>query len=97
MGILIEDCLTIEQLINRKENGTLEEVTLDVDDVFLNYPKIVLTDYCSKQFLNGVKQTIDNLPQSDLYLIYDASGTFLGLGYRDTITNQLRVKKIFLD
>lgn len=97
MGIRIEDCLTIEELIAHKENNTLEKLILDVDDIFLSYPQTVLSDYCSKQFLNGVKQTIDNLPSSDLYRIYNTSGTFLGLGYRDTITNQLRVKKVFLD
>lgn len=72
----ISDAITIDELENNKQlaNNKL----IEMEDLLKSKPKIKLEDKNLKQFLNGVKITMNE--NEDIYKIYKEDGEFLGTG-----------------
>ena len=72
----ISDAITIDELENNKQlaNNKL----IEMEDLLKSKPKIILEDKNLKQFLNGVKITMNE--NEDIYKIYKEDGEFLGTG-----------------
>lgn len=72
----ISDAITIDELENNKQlaNNKL----IEMEDLLKSKPKIILEDKKLKQFLNGVKITMNE--KEDIYIIYKEDGEFLGTG-----------------
>ena len=73
------DCVTITQLQEAKEAGTLLSLLRPIENAFSDYPQIMLNEKIARQFLNGVstaspKHLIENTPVQVW-----SDGIFLGL------------------
>lgn len=70
-------------VFNIEDSKIAEETDLNflvtIEEAFLTYKKIQLDEMNTKDFLNGVKITLEDF-NDNYYRIYDHSLTFLGLG-----------------
>lgn len=98
---LIENCYTIEEIINFVKTDNIFNKFINVEDLFRNYKSVFLDEKQTKLFNNGVKLNIYYI--SDLLLydrfdeyfkVYDFEKKFLALAYIDD-ENYMRVKKFF--
>lgn len=99
-GFTIDDCITLEELQRRKDNGiTLDDAVIDIEKLFMCYDDVYVSDAQAKRFLNGGALAADRLRKklSDgLYRVYSADGLFLGIGEADTQKRELSVKRLLV-
>lgn len=73
----IENTTTLEEL----QNGVFEKGVYNIEDIFSQYPKIVVVDSVEKLIKNGVKINIDRIDLKDikeeLYAVYNSRNTIL--------------------
>lgn len=95
----LRDALTLQEIQEMKEEGTLEEVLRPVDSVFMQYPKMQVKTAYESLALNG-----NPLPQKgviafegarvdQIFRLYTEAGEFLAL-YKKTPTDY-RIVKMF--
>lgn len=98
-GYPLQECLTFEQVAAAMADGTLEEHLLPTDSLFSSYPKLRLNAAQERMFCNGVKLDLNRLrnlqPDQDIYTVYGATGTFLGMALADRTQQELRIGKRF--
>lgn len=98
-GYPLQECLTFEQVAAAMADGTLEEHLLPTDSLFSSYPKLRLNAAQERMFCNGVKLDLKRLrnlqPDQDIYIVYGATGTFLGTALADRTQQELRIGKRF--
>lgn len=101
----IEHALTLTQVEEHRNRGTLDEILLPVDMVFSEYPKLHVTEEAKKRLQNGNRLTLSDI--SDMpdhvvlctearFRIYDGDGIFYGIYSRDTQREDLKCIKMFL-
>lgn len=73
----LEQSYTQEKLLEMKESGTLESAVIPVDELFSEYPKLMLDEFLSSKVKNGVRIRRKNLDEGAFYRIYDENGAFL--------------------
>jgi len=78
-NFLIEDAIDFEILESNKNNNVfLEEKIIKMEDIFKEYPKIVLNKRKRELFLNGVMLTFEKA--DGLYNVYGEDDKYIGLG-----------------
>lgn len=100
MGFTLEDCITLDDLQQRKNNGMgFDDILFPLDKVLLCYDKITVSPAQSVRFKNGGaldrERIRKNLSDDALYRVYSNSGLFLGLGQAKE--EQLIIKRIFTE
>lgn len=98
MGFSLEECVTLEELQQRKnQNIGFNDILIPVDKVLEYYDMVSVSDAQSIRFKNGgaldrsrlKKKLKDNM----IYRVYSQNGDFLGLGQADK--EELIIKRIF--
>lgn len=97
MGFSLEDCVSLEQLQNFKDNGEgFDRILHSVDSLFADYKKVCVTDAQSTRFFNGgaldVSRVKVGLEPDEICTVYGGDRGFLGLGQR--INDELRVLRV---
>ena len=88
------DAHSLQEIIAAKENGTLEQLMLPVDSVFVHLPRLTVNDGVKKHLYNGCPTS--NFRAADgRYRAYDIAGTFLGLAKVEE--GVLKVEKLFVE
>lgn len=97
-GFGIENAVTLEELTEAVENGTLDEILIPVDKALEEYPVIKVTAAQAKRFSNGGELDLQRLKYPRMlgyFRIYDPENRFIGLGEIGT-GNSLSVKRVFV-
>ena len=81
-GYPLDACITVAEVKERAQNGTLQECILPIESAFKTCPAITVTDPQAHRFRNGGALALERLrePISGLTRVYSPDGTFLGLG-----------------
>ncbi len=88
------DAHSLQEIIAAKEAGTLEQLMLPVDSVFVHLPRLTVNDGVKKHLYNGCPTS--NFRAADgRYRAYDIAGTFLGLAKVEE--GVLKVEKLFVE
>lgn len=95
----LRDALTLKEIQEMKEEGTLEEVLRPVDSVFLQYPKMHVKESCESLAFNGNPlpkkgvEVFEGAKEDQIFRLYTESGEFLAL-YKKT-PKDYRIVKMF--
>ncbi len=96
-GYRVEDAITIEQVQQMADQGTLAQKILPVETAFASYDRIVLTAKNARLVQNGVRIASEKAGcagKKGIFCIFAPNGQFLGLGYEER--GELRVQKLFV-
>jgi len=92
-GFTLEESHTPEELLEMKRTGTLEDIVIPVDRLFLDYEEVVLDAFLSGKAKNGIPIRKKSLAEGKLYRVYDENHEFLCISkYRE---NALYLEKAF--
>lgn len=98
-GFSLSDALTPEQANELAAQGTLEAHILPVEEVFRTLPNVKLSEAQTRMYRNGVRLDISRIagmPQTPGDLrVYGQDGTFLGVGFVEEQTGELRSRQLF--
>ena len=97
-GFEIKNAVTLEQLTQAAENGTLDEVVIPVEKTLENYPMIKVTAAQAKRFRNGGELDLQRLKYPRMlgfFRIYDPDDNFIGLG-EIGLGDSLAVKRVYM-
>lgn len=97
MGFTLDDCVTIEQLQARKDDGIgFDDIVIDAEEILSNYQAIAVSQAQSTRFSNGGALDINRIKakicKDTLYRVYSHDGVFLGLGM--ATDQEIRVEKL---
>ena len=108
----IGQALTIAEVEEHRDNGTLDEIFLPVDGVFSEYPALHVAEMARKKLQNGNRLEISDLVDSDRaavqlseqettekmqkFRVYDASEKFYGIYGWDEERRDMKSIKMFM-
>lgn len=97
MGFGIENCVTLEQLQARKDNGVgFDDIIINVEEILKDYQAVTVSQAQAKRFANGggldIKRIKAKLCKDTLYRVYSDTNVFLGLGI--ATDDELKVEKL---
>lgn len=100
MGFTLENCTTLDELQQRKnENIGFDDILLPLDQVLSAYNKITVSPAQSVRFKNGgsldLARIKKQLSKEEIYRIYNPEGAFLGLG--QAVNEELIIKRIYTE
>ena len=100
MGFTLENCITLDELQQRKnENIGFDDILLPLDKVLSAYNKITISPAQSVRFKNGgsldLARIKKQLIKEEIYRIYNPEGDFLGLG--QAVNEELIIKRIYTE
>ena len=100
MGFTLENCTTLDELQQRKnENIGFDDILLPLDQVLSAYDKITISPAQSIRFKNGgsldLARIKKQLIKEEIYRIYNPEGDFLGLG--QAVNEELIIKRIYTE
>ncbi len=100
MGFTLENCTTLDELQQRKnENIGFDDILLPLDQVLSAYNKITISPAQSVRFKNGgsldLARIKKQLIKEEIYRIYNPEGDFLGLG--QAVNEELIIKRIYTE
>ena len=100
MGFTLENCTTLDELQQRKnENIGFDDILLPLDKVLSAYNKITISPAQSIRFKNGgsldLARIKKQLFKEEIYRIYNPEGDFLGLG--QAVNEELIIKRIYTE
>lgn len=101
-GFSIQEAITLTELQRRKEEGTLEELIIPIDSVFLHLPQLMVKESCRKLLYNGNWLTDDCMHQhslpndTDQFRIYDEEMQFAGIYQYYTQKKEFKPVKLFM-
>lgn len=100
MGFTLENCTTLDELQQRKnENIGFDDILLPLDQVLSAYNKITISPAQSVRFKNGgsldLARIKKQLFKEEIYRIYNPEGAFLGLG--QAVNEELIIKRIYTE
>ncbi|MBQ3005972.1 MAG: tRNA pseudouridine(55) synthase TruB [Clostridia bacterium] len=96
-GFGIENAVTLEELADAAENGTLENLVIPVEKALEDYPVIKVSAAQAKRFSNGGELDLQRLKYPRMlgyFRIYDPENRFIGLGEIGT-GDSLAVKRVY--
>lgn len=99
MGFTLDDCVILEELQERRDNGTgFQGLIIPLEKALEDYGRVDVTEPQGLRFRNGgeldtarIKTVIAS---GNIYRVYDKKG-FIGLGRAEE--NSLKPKKLFVD
>jgi len=96
-GFTLEDCFTLDEIQQARDEGRLEELIRPADRVFAELPAIRLGEAQTRMYRSGVKLDLERVrgivPRADTYRVYGSDGTFIGTAVTDREDGVLRVGK----
>lgn len=101
----LEQAMTLTQIEQHRDQGTVHELLLPIDDVFAEYPALHVTKEAQNRLQNGNRLAIADIsdmshlcgPDTDAkYRVYDSQGNFYGIYSWDTQRKDLKCIKMFL-
>lgn len=98
-GFDISSAVTLEQLAEAAESGTLGELVIPVDKALEDYPVIKITAAQAKRFGNGGELDLQRLKYPRMlgfFRVYDPENNFIGLGEITPEASSLTVKRVFV-
>ncbi|WP_054941041.1 tRNA pseudouridine(55) synthase TruB [Paenibacillus ihuae] len=97
-GISASHCLTLEQIAEHKEAGTLEQHMIAADEAISHLPRHSVIDEKKKAAMQGQRLSIryvaPEVKQSGDFRLYDLQGEFLGI-YKLEDTGAIAPVKVF--
>lgn len=100
MGFKTEDCVTISELQNRKDNNLgFDDLLIDIEEILKAYGSVYVSGAQAKRFSNGGALALDRIRKkldTGLYRVYSQDGLFLGLGEACLEKNELAVKRLLV-
>lgn len=99
-GFSLADCNDLESLFAAKEAGEdMQKYLLPVENVFLQFEKLTVSQAQSIRFKNGVALDAERIKspiaESSVYRVCSPNGEFLGLGMEEN--SQLKVKRLLVE
>ncbi len=100
-GFSLESALTIGLARKLAAEEKLEEALLPVEQLFLCYPELSVTEGQTIRFQNGGALALDRLEvpgtavEGSVFRVKSPSGGFVGLGCVDTADRQLKILRLF--
>ncbi|MBO5857583.1 MAG: tRNA pseudouridine(55) synthase TruB [Clostridia bacterium] len=98
-GISEEECVTLDELENYRDNNELEKIIVPVDKMLMSYPSITVTKAQGVRFKNGgelLKGRIKGKVSDGLIRVY-CENEFLGLGESLPQSENLTVKRVYVE
>lgn len=96
----LQDSLTLAQIEQLREEGKLEPYILNVDEMFLEYGKVVVKEEFSKLIYNGNIFKTQHLKEAEHITkqvrVYDAKGVFIAIYSYDNEQENFKPIKMFL-
>ncbi|MDE5604650.1 MAG: tRNA pseudouridine(55) synthase TruB [Eubacterium sp.] len=99
MGFTLENCVTIDELQKRKDEGIgFDDLILPLEQALSVYDKITVSPAQSVRFKNGgaldLARIKKRLIDEQIYRVYNPDGDFLGLG--QAVNNELIIKRLYI-
>lgn len=101
-GFKLEECRTLDELKDLKEQGKVDCAVTTVESLFTVYPKLEISTAQAKRFSNGgaldfARTRLRNNPPEDkqIFRVSETEGKFLGLGIADSGKNMMKIYKLF--
>ncbi|QAY65637.1 tRNA pseudouridine(55) synthase TruB [Paenibacillus protaetiae] len=98
-GITKEDCLTLEEIADRQQQGTLSDVLLPSDTALSHMERIDVNEETADKGLKGQKISLARLPvklaPDKLVTLYAPDDKFVGVFRADPAAGALRPEKVF--
>lgn len=101
-GFSIDDCLTLDELRELKEQGELSRSLRSAESLFSAYPALYISPMQAKRFSNGGALDISRtaLREKDpadkqIFRVRENTSGFLGLGICSKEKNQIKIYKLF--
>ncbi len=98
-GISEDECITLNELENYRDNNELEKVIIPVDKILSEYPSVTVTKPQGVRFKNGgelLKQRIKGKVPEGFVRVY-CENEFLGLGESLQDGENLNVKRVYVE
>lgn len=108
----LDQALTLAQVEEHRDRGTLDEILLPVDNVFSEYDAVYVTEEAQKRLQNGNRLSFSDFSDEDLFAakrleqamkgevqnlrVYDKTGRFYGIYGWDAQRKDLKCIKMFL-
>lgn len=97
MGFSLDDCVTLDELQSRRDNNLgFDDILHDVEDIFRDYKKVMISPAQSTRFANGgaldLKRVKAKINTNELCRVYSQENIFLGLGQSDG--DELKVARL---
>ena len=101
-GFSIDDCLTLDELRELKEQGELSRALRSAESLSSDYPALYISPMQAKRFSNGGALDISRtaLREKDpadkqIFRVRENTSGFLGLGIFSKEKNQIKIYKLF--
>ncbi len=98
-GISEDECITLEELENYRDNDELEKIIIPVDKILMSYPSVSVSKAQGVRFKNGgelFKGRIKGDVPEGLVRVY-SENEFLGLGEALPESENLTVKRVYVE
>ena len=99
-GFSIDDCFTLDELKELKEQGELSKALRSAESLFSDYPVLYISPMQAKRFSNGGALDISrtslrekNPEDKQIFRVRENSTGFLGLGIISKEKNQIKIYK----
>ena len=100
MGFTSEDCVTLDELQQRRDNNQgFDDLLINMEKILEPYHKAYVSEAQAKRFSNGGALALDRIRKrltDGLYRVYSPDGEFLGLGECSTEKGELAVKRLLV-
>ena len=98
-GISEDECITLEELENYRDNNDVEKIIIPVDKILMSYPSVSVSKAQGVRFKNGgelFKGRIKGDVPEGLVRVY-SENEFLGLGEALPESENLTVKRVYVE
>ena len=99
-GFKLEECYTLEQVQEMKNNDSLNNTIIPVDKAFVSYDEIYLSEAQTRMYRNGVKLDLNRVihnSNKNIFRVYSNENIFLGIAKADRNTMELVCDKNFFE
>ena len=101
-GFSIDDCLTLDELKDLKEQGEISKALRSAESLFSDYPALYISPMQAKRFSNGGALDVSRTSLRDkdpsdkqIFRVRENTAGFLGLGIFSKEKNQIKIYKLF--
>ena len=101
-GFSINDCLTLDELKDLKEQGEIAKALRSAESLFSVYPALYISPMQAKRFSNGGALDVSRTSLRDkdpsdkqIFCVRENTAGFLGLGIFSKEKNQIKIYKLF--
>lgn len=101
-GFSLDECISLDSLRELSELGNTASVLRPTESLFACYPDVFISEAQARRFSNGgaldmARTQLKNteIPDGQIYRVYNRENKFLGLGKADVESNLLKIFKLF--